>query len=111
MTTIVNVDFPTEQDPASYSIADGLIYIFFGTGLFLYYALPGANNNFTSIWTDTSASSTKGKLYVATNNALIVIDAESKTVTDYYTQTNQGRSGNALSSGDAVDINKINRGS
>ena len=111
MTTVVNIDFPTEQGEGAYSIEDGLIYFFFGTGVFIYYTLPGTNNNFNAIWTDTSTSSVKGRVYIATNNSLIVIDTARKTVTDYYTQTDKGKSGDMLTSGELVDINKVNRGS
>ena len=76
-----------------------------------YTTLPGTNNNFNAIWTDTTTSPTKGRVYITTSNSLIVIDTASKTVTDYYTQLDKGRSEDVLSNEDIVDINKVNRGS
>lgn len=66
--------------------------------------LAGTLNNFTSIWVF------EGKMYVASSNALSVVNLATQSLIDFYTQSQAGGLNESLQSNDIVDIN-INLGS
>lgn len=70
-----------------------------------YSILAGASNNFTSIWADTNASRSAGKMYISSGSAFTIIDLETKTVYDRYTQELKGRGNETLNTTGVVDLN------
>jgi len=64
-----------------------------------YYILKGTSNNFTSIWIYNE------KMYVSSSDALTAININDNSVYDFYTQTENGRGNETLSSDNVIDIN------
>jgi hypothetical protein len=71
----------------------------------IYNIIGGTSNVFTAIWADADAGRNNGKFYIASPNALSVIDLESKARVDFYSQNFAGAHGETLDSNDIKDIN------
>jgi hypothetical protein len=74
----------------------------------VYNIIPGANQNFTSVWADSNANISNAKFYTASQGegaAFAVIDLSSHTLSDYYTLTFPGYNEEVLEREDIVDIN------
>ena len=70
-----------------------------------YSVVKGLTNNFTSIWADTGAGLSAGKMYIGLEGYFNVINLSDQTIYDWYSQTCKGRANTILSSNDIVDIN------
>lgn len=70
----------------------------------VYNILKGTSNNFNSIWCDDNSGLTEGKLYISTNDSVMVVNLTSNNVEDYYTTSVAGRSEDTLKSNDIIDI-------
>jgi hypothetical protein len=74
----------------------------------LYYLLAGTSNYFTAVWADPDASLTEGKFYALSAGpgaALTVINLDTKSINDRYTETLAGRGNETLNNTDSVDLN------
>ena len=80
------------------------IYNTTGSG---YSIVPGLSSNFTAVWADENSSLSSGKLYVASEDAFTIIDLETKTVYDRYTQELKGRGNEVLDTDGIIDINVV----
>lgn len=104
---------PPESDAANFDFGPPLYYapqpteadFNFRPLALIYNIIGGSLNYFTAIWADANAGREAGKFYVASPNALSVVDLERKVLDDYYDQTHQGRFREELDSNDIKDIN------
>ena len=74
----------------------------------LFYVLAGFSNIFTAIWANSDASLTNGKMYTlswGSGTALSVLNLDSRTLYDHYTQTYEGRGRETLTNTDTRDLN------
>ena len=94
-----------EFNEAGYNPNEVISFNFGEIGVTYYYVLNGSEN-ITSIWADLSAGPNSGKFYAASSSTLNIIDIESNSLYDWYTQTHIGRAEESLDSNDIVDINK-----
>ncbi len=98
------VDFDFIED--GYTPETGSIDFDFGDiYAVIFRLLPGTSSNFSAVWADNDTSRSKGKMYIATNDAFYVINLNDKSVYDMYTKTFSGRAKEVLLSDDIVDIN------
>ncbi len=79
----------------------------FGTFVSIYFVLKGTSNNITSIWADSNAGLDSGKVYTSTSKTLNIINLQTNSISDYYTQTHFGSDNDVLNSDDVVDINVV----
>jgi len=63
-----------------------------------FYTLKGDSNYFTSVWV------ANGRFMVASLSALSIVDIDTNTVVDWYTQTFGGQAEEVLDSSDIKDI-------
>lgn len=69
----------------------------------LFKSIP----NFTSVWADATTGVDAGKVYIASQDYLYIIDLDTHTLYDWYSPTKTGRAEETLNSNDIVDINVI----
>ena len=70
-----------------------------------YLVVKGLTNNFTSIWADTGAGLSAGKMYIGLEGYFNVINLSDQTIYDWYSETHQGRANKSLDGSNIVDVN------
>jgi hypothetical protein len=85
-----------------------IIYDFnFGEGHNVYNIIKSPSNNFIAIWADLDAGLETGKMYVSSASSFNIINLNSNSVEDYYTQSHAGEAGEVLEGNDIVDVNAL----
>jgi purine nucleoside permease len=92
MATFNDLDF---QDPGYSPPAEYDLEFFEGPSLPI---LKGDSNYFTAVWV------ANGRLMVAAANALSVVDLDTNTLIDWYTETHAGAANEVLNSDDITDL-------
>ena len=80
----------------------------FDFALAIYRVLAGFSNIFTAIWADSNAGRANGKLYTLSwgpGVGLSILDLETKSLYDQYTQTYGGRAEETLIGNGTRDLN------
>ena len=74
-------------------------------GFLDYRILFGSSNNIVAIWADPDASYTNGKFYAATADSFNIVNINTSSLYDRYTNVISGRVKETLDSNDVSDIN------
>lgn len=77
----------------------------FGEAVEIYSILKGPTNDFIAIWTDADAGLNNGKMYIASEGYLTIIDLSDNSVFDWYSESRVGRANESLENSDIIDIN------
>jgi len=64
----------------------------------IYNILKASSNNFSAVFVCNN------KLCIGSNGAVNVIDLDTNSLCDYYSETHKGRSGELLNAADIVDL-------
>lgn len=78
----------------------------FGAAEAVYYYVFKDTPDFTSVWADATAGTDTGKVYIASQDHLYVIDLNTHTLYDWYSTTRAGRAEETLNN-DIIDINVV----
>ena len=70
-----------------------------------YSIIKGTTNNFTSIWADTDAGLSEGKMYIGSQGHFNVVNLSDQTIYDWYSTVHSGKAGVVLLGSNVVDIN------
>ena len=91
---MANLNFSTTSSPQAlpdYEYSGNYLNFFFWDGISENRILYSLSDNYISIWAESDASLTNGKLYISTQGELSVINLSTNTLYDRYDMSNKGR--------------------